>query len=87
MLWLWLTPREVEALTTARAHAGSRNAGLLLRLQGNVDRITGELELDEADVDEARVSIRRWQDGGEKGFRAVLSAADRHGHARQNEGC
>jgi hypothetical protein len=85
MLWLWLTPREVEALTTARAHADSHNAAILMRLQGNVDRITGELELAEGDLAEVRLSIRRWQDGGEKGFRAVLSAADRHGQARQNE--
>jgi hypothetical protein len=74
-----LTPREVEAVTSSVANPGSANARLLARFQGNVERLSGWLEVSDADLAEARVLVRRWLDGGERGFKAILAAADRHG--------
>lgn len=80
MPWMLLTPREVDTIARARCPADGLNAGILAVLQGPaLNRLTGDLDLTDAQLAEARAALRRWQHGAELAFDAVIRAAGRHG--------
>lgn len=83
MPWMLLTPREVEEVGRGRCSRDSFNAGVLERVRGKLTTLTGDLDLTDEELEEVYQASRRWQDGGEVAFKAILSAADRHTNDRR----
>lgn len=79
-MWMQLTQREAEQVRLGSARPGTINLTVLVMLQGRLQMrgVAGELELTERELRDVQTAARRWQWGGERAFKAVLSAADRH---------
>lgn len=80
MLWMMLTPREAEAITTAALPAETENGRILALLKGRLKTrgLDSEIELSGRELIDVQLAAKRWREGGEKAFRAVLQAAERH---------
>jgi hypothetical protein len=80
MEWMLLTPREASYITdTGGAKEGTANAAILAVLQKRLNRLTGDLELSSAELQQVKAAAQHYHDGAERAFRAVLEAARRHG--------
>jgi formiminotetrahydrofolate cyclodeaminase len=77
-MWMLLTPREAEAVQGASAKGA--NGAALAMVKGKLRPMGPDTELD-LTLDEllaVREAAYNWADGGEKAFRAILAARDRH---------
>ncbi len=77
MPWVSLMPSECEVFLRPVVGEGA-NAALLRGLQGKVDR-HDEIELTATELRMVKDAVKHWRGGGERQFRALLTAADRHG--------
>jgi hypothetical protein len=75
MAWMLLTPREVELVQ--RPATGEGGHAVLLRLIQRKLEASGELNLEDRELEAVRMCARNWRHGYEPQFRAILAAAHR----------
>lgn len=82
MAWMILNPRELDAVKDAVIRAKRLPEASTMRQFWTVVEIAltrgDELELHKSHIASARQAAPDWKSGFQAGFRAILSAADRH---------